>query len=236
MNYLGIYERLIHSAKSDLRKKSDKYYERHHIIPKCIGGADEEYNLVLLTAEEHYIAHQLLVKIHPGKGKLIFALNMMGVTSDKHRRNNKEYGWIKRKVAKELSDSQKGKSYGYKFKPGKDHLLYGKPAANRGVPHDAATKLKMSYYANNRPESHNRKISESCKGRIVSDETKEKISNRVSGIGNPMYGKEHTIETKLKMSVRAKNRKKTECEYCGKYNIPHLHSRWHGANCKHKEK
>lgn len=40
------------------------YYEKHHIIPRCIGGSDNELNLVLLTAREHFLAHYLLCKIY----------------------------------------------------------------------------------------------------------------------------------------------------------------------------
>ena len=46
------------------------YVERHHILPKCVGGGDESENLVPLTPEEHYLAHQLLVKMHPDNHRL----------------------------------------------------------------------------------------------------------------------------------------------------------------------
>lgn len=40
------------------------YYEKHHIKPRSLGGTDEEENLVLLTAREHFLAHYLLCKIY----------------------------------------------------------------------------------------------------------------------------------------------------------------------------
>lgn len=40
------------------------YTERHHIIPKCMGGDDSMENLISLTAREHFIAHWLLWRIH----------------------------------------------------------------------------------------------------------------------------------------------------------------------------
>lgn len=39
------------------------YTERHHIIPRCMGGTDDESNLVSLTAREHFVCHLLLTKI-----------------------------------------------------------------------------------------------------------------------------------------------------------------------------
>ena len=38
----------------------DEYHERHHIIPRCLGGGNEEENLIDLFAKEHFIAHKLL--------------------------------------------------------------------------------------------------------------------------------------------------------------------------------
>lgn len=42
-----------------------EYKERHHIIPKCIGGTDDKDNLIDLYAQEHYEAHQLLFIENP---------------------------------------------------------------------------------------------------------------------------------------------------------------------------
>jgi hypothetical protein len=39
------------------------YVEKHHIIPRSIGGTDEQSNLVCLTAREHFICHLLLIKM-----------------------------------------------------------------------------------------------------------------------------------------------------------------------------
>ena len=39
-----------------------EYKERHHILPKCMGGNDDESNLIDLYAREHYEAHKLLAQ------------------------------------------------------------------------------------------------------------------------------------------------------------------------------
>jgi uncharacterized protein YfkK (UPF0435 family) len=96
MNYERIYNQLIERAKYRIIN-DDEYYETHHIIPKCLGGKDYKENLINLYPEEHYVAHQLLVKIYPNNTKLIFAAFMMAVSNSKMGRNNKLYGWIKRR-------------------------------------------------------------------------------------------------------------------------------------------
>ena len=64
MNYQKLYNSIIAHAKNEIRSKDDNYYERHHIIPKSLGGSNKKENLVHLTAREHFICHLLLVKIH----------------------------------------------------------------------------------------------------------------------------------------------------------------------------
>lgn len=55
----------------------DVYHERHHIIPKCINGNDEEDNLIDLFAREHFIAHKLLAQENSGNRSLVYAWTMM---------------------------------------------------------------------------------------------------------------------------------------------------------------
>ena len=74
--YLIWYNHLIERARNR-EKLVGIYYEKHHIIPKSIGGEDVDSNYAYLTAREHIIAHMLLVKIYAGNKKLIYALNAM---------------------------------------------------------------------------------------------------------------------------------------------------------------
>lgn len=60
MNYETVYQNLITKAQN---RTITGYTERHHIIPKSIGGSNKKDNLVKLTAREHYVAHRLLVKM-----------------------------------------------------------------------------------------------------------------------------------------------------------------------------
>jgi hypothetical protein len=54
--------------------------ERHHIIPRSLGGTNDFDNLVIVTAREHYILHMLLPKFitdKKDKEKMICAYNYM---------------------------------------------------------------------------------------------------------------------------------------------------------------
>ena len=101
MNYVAIYQSLIARG---LSRKLDSFGEVHHILPKCLGGTDDKINLVKLTPEEHYVAHQLLVKIYPKEPKLVKAATMM----IPNRPSNKMYGWLRRRLAEIQSVDQAG--------------------------------------------------------------------------------------------------------------------------------
>ena len=103
MNYSRIYESLIRRGKERIPQG---YVERHHIIPKCLGGSDDNENLVALTPEEHFLAHVLLVKIHPAQTGLILAVQKM--CRGKQRKRNKMYGWLKRRFSEEMRRRQTG--------------------------------------------------------------------------------------------------------------------------------
>lgn len=92
MNYQRLYNVLIERAQN---RKLVGYYEKHHIVPRCMGGSDVEENIVRLTPEEHFLVHQLLVKIYPENSKLIFAARIMTVGRN---RKNKMYGWLRRRL------------------------------------------------------------------------------------------------------------------------------------------
>lgn len=61
MDYKKIYNSLM-SKRQQIPYK-EGYHEKHHIIPRSIGGTNESDNIVCLTAREHFIAHLLLSKM-----------------------------------------------------------------------------------------------------------------------------------------------------------------------------
>lgn len=108
MNYKKIYDDLILKRTSDPAKEN---VEKHHIIPKCIGGSNDSANIVCLTAREHFIAHVLLCKIYPNSGKLFYAANIMTAANRHQKRSTaRYYKFIKIMVRKLISAERKNKT------------------------------------------------------------------------------------------------------------------------------
>jgi len=206
MNYIKIYNNIVDRGRVRI---IDGYKELHHIVPKCMGGLNSADNLVYLTPEEHYVAHQLLVKIYPGNKKIIYAAMLMTSCTNIVKRNNKLFGWLRRRASEAMSKSL------LEF-----HHNKGKPAFNRNIPHSQETKDK---------------ISKSRKGQTAHNKGKPGMC----GKDNPMYGKPSpntgkvaSHETRKKMSISKKALPKLVCQHCGKSMDPGNFKRYHGDKCK----
>lgn len=172
MNYKKHYDTLI--SRSPKIKPENGYYERHRIIPGCMGGKYVEGNIAWLTAEEHCVAHQLLVKIYPDEVKLVFAAHQMG------NRRNKVYGWLRKKHATKMSEMLKGQ-------PGRKGIK--RPdVAERNKLKKGKPLLKMK--GNNNPSKRievKKKISEklSNKERPYLIERNKKLCSKTAIVVNP---------------------------------------------------
>lgn len=109
MNYSLHYQKLISRAKT--REPLTGYKERHHIVPRCMGGTDDKENIVELTAREHFVAHLLLTKMHPDSHKLSYAAIRMTGGNGKQLRSNRLYEWLKIEHSKRYSLNETGKKY-----------------------------------------------------------------------------------------------------------------------------
>lgn len=98
MNYKKLYNNLIETRKNRIM---DTYYEKHHIIPKCMGGSNEEDNLIKLTFREHYMAHYILTKIYPNHSGIQYGFLCMLRKQPTGERilSSKQYDTIKRNFA-----------------------------------------------------------------------------------------------------------------------------------------
>jgi hypothetical protein len=228
MNYEHIYESLITKARArNLTKKTaDFYTEEHHIIPRCVGGDDSSSNLVVMTPEEHLLAHLLLCKIMPDNPKIIHAAAMMtGNRPGKKAVNLKKHGWARRKhaailSARVVSDETREKLRSvFKNKPieEQNQIRERSRKAQLGKRHSAETieKLKADGRRGRRhSEETKRKISEAGMGRKHTEEAKQKMRKPKSdeakaNISNGKLGHTVTEETKKKISEKCKGYKHT---------------------------
>jgi hypothetical protein len=87
MNYQKIYKDFIFDRriKEVDMIASGVYVERHHIVPRSMGGSDDPENLIALTAGDHFFAHLCLAKAH-GEKQWAAVWAMCGM-SNRSRRN-----------------------------------------------------------------------------------------------------------------------------------------------------
>lgn len=181
MNYLKIYYDIINLSKSRglNKKKLDYYTEKHHIIPRCLNGSNDKINLVLLTAREHFLCHQLLWKANKENKSIFYAYYAMSFKNKNHQR----YGTINSKQYEQ-------------FKNIKSSLMWGERNPNY------LNKCNVG-----RPKTKDERefLSFVNKNKIITEHTKELISlnakERYKNINNhPSFGLKRTEEQKLKMS------------------------------------
>ena len=177
MTYAWIYDSLIARAQ---RRTLEGYVEKHHIIPKCLGGDNSKGNIVKLTAEEHFIAHLLLLKVHPKKSRLAVAMFMMAKRAGRTL-TNKLFGELKRKAA----ENKRGKRHTDETKAKISKLKKGQISPNKGKPVSEDQKMKISLANKGKPSPN--------KGKAMTDAQKLLLARC-------NLGKKHSEETKLKMS------------------------------------
>lgn len=88
--YTRLYYSIVTKAKA--RKVPKKgYREKHHIIPRSMGGSNADENIVSLKAREHFLCHRLLTKMVEGENlmKAWAALRAMALM-DPHGERLKE--------------------------------------------------------------------------------------------------------------------------------------------------
>lgn len=147
VDYGRHYARLIERARG---RTLSGYSERHHVLPRCMGGDDSAENIVRLTPEEHYLAHQLLVRMYPEHQGLAWAaVCMTNGSARQSGRQNKLYGWLRRRFAAHLSRAHKGKIVSAETRAKMGAARRGKKRAQ----HSAETREKMSVASKGRKKS-----------------------------------------------------------------------------------
>jgi hypothetical protein len=192
------------------------YTEKHHIIPKCLGGDNSSTNLVHLTAREHFICHRMLTKMVDTsvKHKLVFAAWQQSRPS-KHKDvkiSSRTYETLR----KQLSETYTGR----KRAPITEQAL-----ANMRAGFKTRRKVVLTEEEKDKRDSHLRKIAK---------------ERNQTGANNPFYGKKHTPEisklladkNRLLFTGVPKNR--VSCIHCHKDVTVNIFPKYHGDNCKFK--
>jgi hypothetical protein len=150
MDYNKHYSLLIAKATKENRTRETRvYYEQHHIQPKSEGGSNQQSNLVLLTAREHFLAHWLLYRAEPALPSRAHAFWRMcrgrGKTLPKDWVviSSRTYEEARLAHAKAISEGLRGQ------KKTPEHIAKV-AAANRGKKRNQISKDKMSEAAKKR--------------------------------------------------------------------------------------
>lgn len=181
--YYKWYFNIITNACQDSQNRLDGYYEKHHIIPKSLGGDNTPQNLVKLTAKEHFVCHRLLVYMTSGKNKskMSYALLMFVRNTPQLGRqkiNSRTYDIIKKLISEASSAIHSGKTVSISTKQKMSH--------SKKITHNTPEfKLNASIRAKNRTAEHKAKIGLSHRGKTISAEMRSKQSAKLSGANNP---------------------------------------------------
>jgi hypothetical protein len=248
--YKQWYSDIIEKAKN---RFIDVYTENHHIIPRSLGGTNDQTNLVKLTAREHFICHWLLVKMTTGQDhyKMLNALRMMKAEKQGQQRYRTKitarvYENIKQEYADLQSKNIKGVCNGMYGKNHTDEAKQKISKANKGrvQPPDEKERQKLAW----------KKRQEVGLKRAELSEAHRKLrSLKYAGEGNPRYGVEVSEETRDKQRKKAQGRKQSKetiqkkadairglkrqkklCLHCNREVAINGYFQWHGDKCKLK--
>lgn len=263
MNYSRIYNNIIALGKTRTLPE-DTYTEKHHVIPKCLGGDNSKDNLVKLTAREHYVVHWLLVKIYPGNPLLIYAWNNMcsSGTNKQHRYTSHTFKYAREhlkiiSIGRTLSVETKSK---ISIKSKAFHQRRKESGADIEFYRNLADKRMENGYRHS--DETKQKIGARNRGKVITTETrlltgatiKHKWQNPVwrDKVIAARVGYTHSDETIEKMrksnteevrAAKAAGGKKQKgkpkpiatCPHCGVSGGSGIMKRWHFNRCKKYE-
>lgn len=205
MNYAEIYRQFIIDRNSIASVTKANYHEKHHILPRSLGGKDDPDNIIVLCARDHVFAHALLAKIHGGPMWYAYWMMVNGVANARFKRNGVLVRISSRMVA--LARIKKSELM-TKNRSGANHHFYG-ITRSKDVREKISATLKAKYESGysapslgiKRSKETSEKLSVSLskfyenggeshmKGKTHSEEAREKISNAQRGEKNNNYGK-----------------------------------------------
>ena len=203
----NLYDQLIESSLSrGLDKTKLEYYcEKHHIIPKSVGGEDDDKNYVLLTPREHILAHLLLYVTSEDSNrlKLLAAFKLM----------------IEAENVKDLKDlSIDLTSIEYARKEFSEHLKIDNPMKDPEI----AKKQHEAIVKNNNMDKIKKSLSERMKvnNPMSNKETIEKM--RQSKLGKKASKEARENQSKARLGKQLSKEHKKRISEARKANPIHL--------------
>lgn len=203
MNYYRIYDAIMKRA---VGRELDGYCERHHIQPRSLGGDNEKSNIIKLTYREHFLAHWLLTKFTTGvaRWKMLCALSQMARRFSKNRIiSSWQYEIVRRAHIEKIKGREKSPEWraklsaallGRKFSQERCKNIslsltgrIGSPNPMKGKkrPPEFGINQSIKMKGRKRAPEHCAKLSLVQKGKIISIETRSKISKTLMGRKRP---------------------------------------------------
>lgn len=229
MDYLKIYQNLIHSAKT--HPKIDQYKEKHHIIPKCLGGDNTKENLIMLTAKQHYLAHWLLYKIYKTP-KLAYAWHSMcriGKGQESRLINARLFEYARKNHSIVLRNEQLGNKNHFYGRIHSEDTKQQISNKNKGKIYKNKTQIEQwieSVAKKKKSIDHRAKISRPGFRMIKNKITGENLRIRMEDIIN--------YDTNIWVNPSSLKQKRDTCIYCKLNSTAGNIKRWHNNKCKRK--
>ena len=107
-------------------------YEIHHIIPKALGGGNQENNLIKLTYREHFIAHLMLWMMELPTMAYTFFL-FSGISYRKQFLTSRQYEFLKKSAREDMLSHRKN-SYSVGVRRKMSLAKKGKISNRKGIP------------------------------------------------------------------------------------------------------
>lgn len=186
------------------------YTEKHHIVPRSLGGDDNTQNIAILTAREHFICHLLLPKMVTGVARRNMSFAIWSMLNRDHSKNKSRYRitshlyeLLKKKVAQASSDLHRGKIVSADTRRKISEKATGRPSKQKGTIRSDAIREKMSKSVSE-TYKNGRAPNSGMTGRTHSEESKRKIQTS-------RYGYRHSDEAKTKISNSNKGKHNSPC-------------------------
>lgn len=178
--YYKWYTSLVENART--REVPVGYIEKHHCVPKSLGGGNNKENLVKLTAREHFVAHRLLTKFTEGKDQnnMVMAIHRMihGHKKKYYKINSRLYEKIREAAIKIVSSYHIGNKY------------------NLGKKRSVESRERMRQSQLGKKQSI-----ETINKRIEKNKGKKRTLEQCQRISNSKYNIHHTKESNEKNKI-----------------------------------